>query len=120
MLGSDDVAVRSSLLFEHSTGERQDSGDNTGAITKLQQLCSTTVNDIRQDTPRLFSELVHELKKLDSSALNDVYRTVQQDDFCANNARRLRYAYSCEIIFYLFLILNGLCCSCFIIANILF
>ncbi|XP_033737047.1 LOW QUALITY PROTEIN: uncharacterized protein LOC117325169 [Pecten maximus] len=88
-----DVSRRESILFEHEGGERGTTVNYQSALSKLNELCTSTQTDIRPDTPRAFSELVYELKKLDSLSLNSVFRQVSDPSFCPNNSERVKKFY---------------------------
>ncbi|XP_069127420.1 uncharacterized protein [Argopecten irradians] len=88
-----DVNRRESILFDHEGGERGTTVNYQSALAKLTELCTSTQSDIRPDTPRLFSELVYELKKLDSMSLNSVFREVSDSSFCPGNSERVKKFY---------------------------
>ncbi|XP_021356772.1 uncharacterized protein LOC110452518 [Mizuhopecten yessoensis] len=88
-----DISRKETILFEHEGGERGTTVNYQSALSKLSELCTSTQTDIRPDTPRAFSELVYELKKLDSSSLNSVFRQVSDPTFCPDNAERVKKFY---------------------------
>jgi hypothetical protein len=48
---------------------------------------------ITPQTPKLFTELVHILKELNSQDLNDVYEQSQVESFCIDNSERVMLVY---------------------------
>lgn len=90
-LGS--VTRREKLTFEHTGGEDMKTTDYQGAVDKLQELCTSTQEGIRPETPQMFSELVYLMKKLDALSLDSVYRQVTAASFCPNNAERTKRFY---------------------------
>lgn len=81
---------REKLTFEHTGGEDMKTTDYQGAVDKLQELCTSTQEGIRPETPQMFSELVYLMKKLDALSLDSVYRQVTAASFCPNNAERTK------------------------------
>ena len=91
-------------MFTASTGEPQDltfeqaQGESSGDLNAkqvldfLREMCHTTKDDIRPETPREFSSLVFMMKKMDFNGLRRVYNQAQpKNRLCPRNAERIRY-----------------------------
>ena len=81
---------RASILFDHTLGEKQETTNKKAAQDKLSELCTTTENGIQSTTPRLFSELVYLMKKLNANTLDALYKEVTKSGFCPKNAERTK------------------------------
>lgn len=84
------VEDRQPLTFAHSNGNR---GNRNEVLNKLREICSTTSDSVKPDTPRLFVDLTRLMKSLDSNELEGVYRTVKSSGFCESNQRRVQYVF---------------------------
>ncbi|XP_067679783.1 uncharacterized protein [Haliotis asinina] len=82
------IGSRTGLIYEHVYGNGQRAEPRREAENKLQQICRDTTQDIRPDTPRLFSELVYILRNMDVSTLRSVYSQVKRGSLCSDNNER--------------------------------
>lgn len=69
--------IRSSLLFDHTLSAEQSALNAREVLTTFQQLCEKSLPDIRADVPGLFTKLVHQMKSLDSRALNQIPNSIR-------------------------------------------
>ena len=77
------VTRRSTLEFEHASPEEIRAEGRQETETVLRDLCRTTKEDIRPETPQLFSSLVAAVKKLSSDDLREIF--AKMDATCSNN-----------------------------------
>ena len=87
VLCSTAVTARSSLMFEHASREETSRQAQQQAEETLRQLCRSTANDIRPETPKIFSALVSDMRRMDVSGLKSLLAKLQQTTICANNDR---------------------------------
>jgi len=71
---------RTSLLFDHS--EDKQGSSSSRAEETLREMCAS--DDVRPETPRLFSELVYRLRDLDYANLKSLHRKVHGGRVCDN------------------------------------
>ncbi|KAK3089687.1 hypothetical protein FSP39_005602 [Pinctada imbricata] len=88
-----EVPRRADILFEHSMGEKEETSNKKAAEDKLRELCSSTEQGIQSNTPRLFSELVYLMKKLNANAMDALYKEVKKASFCPKNAEKVKKFY---------------------------
>ena len=72
------MIFRSDLLFEHRPDSEELSRDSRDAQQKLAELCRISNEDVRPETPRLFSELVMTMSRLDINSLRNIYNGAQR------------------------------------------
>jgi hypothetical protein len=84
-------------MFEHANGERPDADSYGNVQNKLSEICQSTQKDIRPETPRIFSDLVYLLRKLDADSMERIYRQISANTMCPNNHYRVRCVY---IVYY--------------------
>nr|AGM37974.1 apolipophorin [Sinohyriopsis cumingii] len=82
------ISRRSNLLFEHTHGEIPATAGVLDAKNKLEEICKSTEQDIRSETPQDFAELVYIMKKMDKSSLRSLFTEIKEPFFCPNNADR--------------------------------
>ena len=72
------------MKFEHSHEEdaQMEVRGRAAAQKALRQLCRTSDDDIRPETPALFAELIKELKSLNYDNLNELYEVVRSGRLC--------------------------------------
>lgn len=87
------------MLYKHYHTHSKTSNNKDAAINKLTELCTTTKDGITPQTPRLFTELVHILKELNSQDLTDVYEQSQMESFCIDNNERVKLVHYIFILF---------------------
>ena len=80
---------RTSLLFEHALRSTSDSSDVTSAREILSQVCSA--DDVRPNTPELFSRLVYVMRRLDVTSLRRLRQAVDGNSVCARNDDAAKY-----------------------------
>ncbi|KAL8597069.1 hypothetical protein ACOMHN_057558 [Nucella lapillus] len=85
------VSQRVSLMYDHGSQEEISHKAQQEAEEVLRQLCRDTQTDIRPDTPRLFSSLVSALRKVDSSSLQTLYSSLEQNTLCSSNIRTKKF-----------------------------
>ncbi|KAI8787576.1 apolipophorin [Biomphalaria glabrata] len=85
------VSSRQSLLFEHSFVPEQTQNKMESATQTLKEICEQTVEDLRPETPRMFSELVTVLRMLDSSNLKHLHRLLKDKKLCPENGRTIKF-----------------------------
>ena len=71
-LGS--VSRRESLLFDHSMTAEEEEAKFQTATQTLRDLCKSSKDDIRPETPRLFANLVRQMRTLDESNMKRLYQ----------------------------------------------
>ncbi|XP_046361600.2 uncharacterized protein LOC124138779 [Haliotis rufescens] len=82
------IGSRTGLIYEHVYGNGQRAEPRREAENKLQEICRDTREDVRPDTPRLFSELVYIIRNMDVTTLNGVYNQVKRGSLCSDNNER--------------------------------
>ncbi|XP_063427202.1 apolipophorins-like [Mytilus trossulus] len=80
------IGHRVPLTFVHSNDGRGTIGD---VMSKLNEICVSTSDSVKPDTPLLFSGLVRLMKALESDDLEQIYRKVKGTRFCASNQKRV-------------------------------
>ena len=86
----DYISNRAGLKFEHVYGSGNKDELMMDAESKLREICENTREDIRPQTPRLFSELVYIVKNMAISDLRTVYNQVKAGSFCSQNNERVK------------------------------
>ncbi|XP_071116773.1 uncharacterized protein [Haliotis cracherodii] len=86
----DYIRNRAGVVFEHAYGPGNKDQPMRDAESKLREICQNTREDIRPDTPRLFSELVYIIKNLDVDNLRSVYQQVKSGATCTDNSERVK------------------------------
>ena len=88
------------LTFQHAQGEDSDDVNARETLDLLREMCESTEDDIRPETPRDFSNLVFMMKKMNSNGLKRVYNQAQpKNKLCRKNAERVRYRFFHSIVF---------------------
>ncbi|CAG2186502.1 unnamed protein product [Mytilus edulis] len=80
------IGHRVPLTFVHSNDGR---GTIRDVMSKLNEICVSTSDSVKPDTPLLFSGLVRLMKALESDDLEQIYRKVKGTRFCASNQKRV-------------------------------
>ena len=89
---TDTVTSRASLVFEHEARTTGESNNKNEVRTILEEICAS--QDIRPQTPALFSKLVYAMRRLDVSTLNGLHRMVEAGRICSQNSNMARYVLS--------------------------
>lgn len=73
---------RTSLLFEHedTTPNQQDDSE---VMAVLHEICE--LEDVRPETPRLYSRLVYAMRKVDANTMKNLHRQVEAGSICSKN-----------------------------------
>ncbi|XP_071162849.1 uncharacterized protein [Mytilus edulis] len=80
------IGHRVPLTFVHSNDGR---GTIRDVMSKLNEICASTSDSVKPETPLLFSGLVRLMKALESDDLEQIYRKVKGTRFCASNQKRV-------------------------------
>ena len=79
------------LTFQHAQGESSGDLNAKQVLNFVRQMCDSTADDLRPETPREFSNLVFMMKKVDHNGLKRVFNQVQpKNKLCRKNAERIR------------------------------
>lgn len=76
---------RTALLYEHTREINSVSSDDTAAVRALQALCERAELGVAKQTPRLFAELVYNMRKIDLDTLRTLQRKVNANTVCQLN-----------------------------------
>lgn len=87
-----EVSKRDTLLFTQVHGEKAITSSKKQVQDKLKELCLTTENGIRPETPDLFAQLVMLMKKLDATSMAEIFEDVKATSYCPNNMQRTKLA----------------------------
>lgn len=87
-----EVSERDTLLFTQVHGEKAITSSKKQVQDKLKELCLTTENGIRPETPDLFAQLVMLMKKLDATSMAEIFEDVKATSYCPNNMQRTKLA----------------------------
>ncbi|KAK4871612.1 hypothetical protein RN001_015736 [Aquatica leii] len=68
---------RKSLLFDHKQDQKLKEYKNTMVLSLLHSLEKKSTNGIDQDVPKIFSHLVHELQKMTSDFIYEVFKSIK-------------------------------------------
>ncbi|KAL8574007.1 hypothetical protein ACOMHN_029454 [Nucella lapillus] len=82
------ISRRTTLLYEHKQGMEKGASNFMEVKSKLKQICDLTDEDIRPEVPRLFGELVHMMRNMDYSDLQDLNQQLERNRICADNAQK--------------------------------
>lgn len=79
-------------MFTQVHGEKAITTSKKQVQDKLKELCLTTENGIRPETPDLFAQLVMLMKKLDATSMAEIFEDVKATSYCPNNMQRTKLA----------------------------
>ncbi|CAG5134992.1 unnamed protein product [Candidula unifasciata] len=85
------VKLRYDLIFDHDDIKDQLHNGPEALEQKLKEICDQTHDDIRPETPRLFSELVQIIKILNKPDLERAHKLVKNKMICPKNGRTLKF-----------------------------
>jgi RNase P subunit RPR2 len=77
-------------LFTQVHGEKSFTSTKKQVQDKLKELCLTTENGIRPETPDLFAQLVMLMKQVDAKTMTDIFNDLKATSFCPNNMKRTK------------------------------
>lgn len=78
----DTIRQRSTLVFDHTLTPEEVEQNNREAEKTLTLICRETRRDIRPDVPHLFSQLVRQMRAMDSRSLNTIIASANQNQPC--------------------------------------
>ena len=78
------------MTFDHGYTMKDSSEARARAESLLSTLCDATMNGIQIEVPRVFSQLVGAVQKLDRSDIRDIYRQLQNRRMCRMNNDRTK------------------------------
>ncbi|XP_062611985.1 uncharacterized protein LOC134273791, partial [Saccostrea cucullata] len=84
------VSRKTDMNFEHHYDVARNMKTRKDIERQLVNICAQTTEDVRPETPRLFSDLVYIMRAADSQTLKDVYSNVQSGSLCSNNNQKVR------------------------------
>ncbi|XP_056021701.1 uncharacterized protein LOC130054813 [Ostrea edulis] len=84
------VSRKTDMNFEHYSDAASNMKTRKDIERQLVNICIQTKEDIRPETPRLFSDLVYIMRAADSQTLNDVYSNIQSGTLCSDNNQKVR------------------------------
>ncbi|KAK3093078.1 hypothetical protein FSP39_010780 [Pinctada imbricata] len=84
------VKSKTNMVFEHSYDPAKEQKTRRQIMDTLKAICVSTKEGVRQETPRLFAELVSSLKSVDASTIKSLYETVKSGSVCTDNNERVR------------------------------
>ena len=79
------------MTFDHGYTIRDSSEARARAESLLSTLCDATMNGIQIEVPRVFSQLVGAVQKLDRADIRDIYRQLQNRQICSMNNDRTKW-----------------------------
>lgn len=77
------------MLFEHTESRNGQLMERARAVETLRQVCRS--EDVRPQTPQLFTQLTYNLRQLDSASLAKLHRDVLENRVCENNNEAAKY-----------------------------
>jgi hypothetical protein len=69
----------------YASNPRASRGDERTVTELLREICSKVVDDVKQDVPAKFNELVRQLSNLDYSVVQRVYDAVRRNEMCQSD-----------------------------------
>ncbi|XP_076440191.1 uncharacterized protein LOC143279842 [Babylonia areolata] len=84
------ISRRTSLVYEHKQGVNEGTSNFKDVKNKLKEICETTKVDIRPQVPHMFAELVHSMRSLDHSDLQNLDKQLEQNRICQDSAQKTR------------------------------
>ncbi|CAH1773813.1 unnamed protein product [Owenia fusiformis] len=76
------ITRRTNMLFEHADETEENNKDFSAAQSKLREICQATSSDVRPETPRLFTELVYIMRKLNNFGLKNLQKIATNGKPC--------------------------------------
>merc|ERR1711971_62585 len=76
--------------FEHFFDSDKEMKTRKDIERKLLDICQFTKDDVRPETPRLFTDLVHLLRTVGTDTFEEIYRSVQSGALCSDNNQKVR------------------------------
>ena len=86
------IRERSTLIFDHTPTPEQLEENYREAQKTLTQICRETRRDIRPEVPHLFSELVRQMKLMDSRTLGSMAQLASRGEPCSMAEKFIRDA----------------------------
>lgn len=74
---------RTDMLFKHENSQTEASNAKSAVEETLHQICDT--DDIRPESPHLYSQLVYQLRSLNHHDLNNIHNAVLKNKMCEKN-----------------------------------
>ena len=84
------IASRTSLKFDHAYNANQRANDVEELKSTLMDICASTTDGVTSETPRLFTNLVQNMKSLEASDLAKVFQKIKSKAICSKNNQRVR------------------------------
>ncbi|XP_056009974.1 uncharacterized protein LOC125679922 [Ostrea edulis] len=89
-LSARSVSRKTGMNFEHYSDVASSMKTRNDIERQLVDICIQTKEDIRHETPSLFSDLVYIMRAADSQTLNNVYSNIQSGTLCSDNNQKVR------------------------------
>ena len=87
---TDWVDSRAEMTFDHGYSVRDSSEARARTAELLLALCDATIRGVQPEVPRLFSQLVGAVKKLDRSDIRDILDQLRSQEICSSNNERTK------------------------------
>ena len=78
------------MTFDHGYVMKDSGEARARSESLLSTLCDATMNGIQPEVPRVFSQLVGAVQKLDRSDIRTIYRQLQDRRTCSRNNDRAK------------------------------
>lgn len=78
------------MTFDHGYSLKDSSEARMRTEKLLKTLCEISVKGVQPEVPRVFSQLVGAVQKLDRSNIRDIYQQLQGSQICSMNNKRTK------------------------------
>eukprot|EP00916_Digyalum_oweni_P025904 GHVL01042641.1.p1 GENE.GHVL01042641.1~~GHVL01042641.1.p1 ORF type:complete len:511 (+),score=24.16 GHVL01042641.1:148-1680(+) len=85
------VSRRTTLVYEHKLGMTTGQSAFNDVKDKLQEICEVTKVDTRPQVPHIFGDLVHLMRNLDYSDLQNIDRQLQKNRICTDGKKTRKF-----------------------------
>ncbi|XP_070194611.1 uncharacterized protein [Littorina saxatilis] len=84
------VQSRAEMTFDHGYSLKDSNEARMRTEKLLKTLCEISVKGVQPEVPRVFSQLVGAVQKLDRSNIRDIYQQLQGSQICSMNNKRTK------------------------------
>ncbi|XP_014673849.1 PREDICTED: uncharacterized protein LOC106814086 [Priapulus caudatus] len=85
----DYITHRTTMLFDHKYNGEQNKNYENEAEMVLREICGKAGDDIRPETPHMFTSLVYKLRELSADRLRSIYGRI--DNICPGHAKAKQF-----------------------------
>ncbi|XP_076462150.1 uncharacterized protein LOC143294657 [Babylonia areolata] len=84
------IDSRAEMTFDHGYSMKDSNEARARAETLLKKLCHMTLSGVQPDVPRVFSQLVEAVRRLDSPDIRKLYQQLKDEAVCSINTQRTK------------------------------